>query len=423
MGLAFRDTRTGRTVDLGSRRAPVTMYVCGPTVYAPSHVGHGRTYLYFDLVRRYFAETGVPVLHLMNITDVEDKINVRARELRTSPVALARREERRFFRDLDALGVLRPTYAPRASDFVGEMVRYARRLERTGRVHRLGDSWFYRPPASTLRRNFAIAQELGRHQVREAPDAPIPPLDLREFVVWRRQLPPRPSWMSPWGPGVPGWHLECYSMAAHHLRVPVDLQGGGQDLIFPHHYAQNEIAFALTHGPFARGFLHTGFVLRNGHKMSKSVGNLVDLGPSIERWGPDALRWYLLGTPRQRPINWDDRQVRRAREEFRRVRDTFSASMEGGAGGTVSARCVVSLACGVERAIGHELGAERAFRQMREFAEAIARTARGRIVSGERQAAGWAYRRIEALTGLDLIGPEQQRRSSGRRAARRAVAG
>ncbi len=414
MGLAFRDTRTGRTVNLGPARAPITMYVCGPTVYGPTHVGHGRTYLYFDLVRRYFAETGTPVLHLMNITDVEDKIDQRARELRISPIALARREERRFFADVDALKILRPTYTPRASDFVGAMVRQARRLERTGRVHRLGDAWFYRPPRSTLRRNFSIARELGRHLVREAPDAPIPPLDLREFLVWRHQEPPRPSWMSPWGPGAPGWHLECYAMADRLLGVPVDLQGGGQDLIFPHHYAQNEISFALSHGPFARGFLHTGFVLRNGHKMSKSVGNLVDLGASIERWGPDALRWYLLGSPRPRPINWEDRDVRRAREEFRRVRSAFSASMEPGTGGTISARRVVALAHRVERAIGHELGSERAFRHMKEFAQRIDRTARGKIASGERAQAGWAYRRMETLTGLDLIGPER-RRPSGRR--------
>ncbi len=406
MGLAFRDTRTGRTVNLGSTGAPVTMYVCGPTVYAPAHVGHGRTYLYFDLVRRYFAETGVPVLHLMNITDVEDKVDQRARELRTSPVRLARREELRFFTDLDSLGVLRPTYAPRASDFVGEMVRYARRLEKTGRVHRLGDSWFYRPPASTLNRNFAVAKELGRHQVREAPGAPVSPLDLREFLVWRRQTPPRPSWMSPWGPGVPGWHLECYAMAAHYLGIPVGLQGGGQDLIFPHHYAQNEIAFALAHRPFARGFLHTGFVLSNGSKMSKSVGNLVGLGPAIRRWGASALRWYLLGTPRHRPLNWDERDVRRAKESFGRVRAAFSGSLRLGTGGVVRAREVVALARDVERAIGRGLGAERAFGRMAEFAERIERSGRGCIVAGDRQKAGWAYRRVEALTGLDLIGPE-----------------
>ena len=408
MPISYRDTRTERTTRLGIGRRPVTMYVCGPTVYAPAHVGHGRTYLYFDLVRRYFAATGVPVRHAMNITDVEDKITHRARALRIPPMVLSRREERRFFADLDALGVLRPTYAPRASDFVADMVRFARRLDRTGRVHRVGDAWFYRPPENTRRRNFAVATELERHRVREDPEVAVPPLDLREFTVWRRQEPPAPSWMSPWGPGVPGWHLECYAMAERYLGVPADLQGGGQDLIFPHHYAQNEIAFALRGSPFARGFLHTGFVLKDGKKLSKSTGNLVDLGPAVRRWGPSALRWYLLGTPRTRPVNWETAAMARAARELASVRRTLQRSVAAGAGGSVRAERFRRLAAGVEADLAVELGADRALGRIHRFAQALDRAAASRAQRGDRPAAALALRRIEALTGLRLLTNERR---------------
>ncbi|MEM0129481.1 MAG: class I tRNA ligase family protein [Thermoplasmata archaeon] len=399
--LAFHDSRTGRWARLGSpRRRQVAMYVCGPTVYAPTHVGHARTYLYFDIVRRYFAATGVAVRHLMNLTDVEDKITLRARELGVSPRTLARQEERRFFADMDALGVLRPTYAPRASDFVGAMVEHARRLARTGRVHRLGDAWFYRPPERTRARNFAVATELERHRVLEPRGTPVPPLDLREFLVWRRQEPPEPSWEGPWGRGVPGWHLECYAMADRYLGIPIDLQGGGQDLIFPHHYAQNEIAFALRGTPFSRTFLHTGFVLRDGRKMSKSVGNLVDLGPTVRRWGPNALRWYLLGVPRTEALNWETRGIARAAHEVDRVDRALSAAVAPGGGGGLPVRRLRTLAAHVEAAIASELGTDRAFGAMRTLVEELDRLPQARVARGDRGEARRLLARIGALTGL-----------------------
>ncbi|MGI0140689.1 MAG: class I tRNA ligase family protein [Thermoplasmata archaeon] len=413
MALTYRDTRTDRVMHLGRRGRSISMYVCGPTVYAPAHVGHARTYLYFDLVRRYFAATGVGVRHLMNITDVEDKIDQRARQLHLRPEVLSLREERRFFSDLDRLRVLRPTVAPRASDFVHDMIGFARRLERTGRVHRVGESWFYRPPDSTARRNFRVARELDRHRVAEPRIGSRPVLDLREFLVWKRQDPPRRSWRSPWGAGVPGWHLECYAMAERYFGVPIDLQGGGPDLVFPHHYAQNEIAFALRGTPFARGFLHTGFVLRDGSKMSKSVGNLVELGPALDRWGPSALRWYLLSTPRRRTVDWHDRDASESRSQFDRVRRSVRSIVAPGASGSLRAREVERLGLSMQQAIALELGAERAFALLRRFAERAEGAANGRIARGERTRANLAFRRIEALTGLELL-------ESAPRAGRRA---
>ena len=326
MPLRVRDTLSGRVEPL--RRRPgraFGMYVCGPTVYAPAHVGHARTYLYFDVVRRSLRADGVSVRHVMNITDVEDKIDRKAASLGISWRTLARREEAGFLRDLDVLGILRPTVRPRASDFIPRMVRLAARLEKTGRIRRQGDAWYYHPPDRPREENFPVSAELAQHAVPE-PGHPFPTDESAagEFMVWQRQEPPLPSWKGPWGPGMPGWHLECYAMADEYLGVPVDLHGGGLDLIYPHHHAENEIALALDGQPFSRRFLHTAFVLQAGAKMSKSTGNLVLLREALTEGGPGGLRWYLLGPRYSQRLEWDRRAFTAAIEEQVRVRRSIA---------------------------------------------------------------------------------------------------
>ena len=386
---------------LRSGGGPLTLYVCGPTVYAPSHVGHARTYLSFDMLRRYLEDAGRPTRHLMNVTDVEDKIDRRAEELGISPVALARREERRFFADLARLNVLPPTFAPRASSFVGDMVRIARRLERTGRVEPIGTGLFFRPPKRPGHQNFALARTLDRHMVEEPPTVDGPRLDPRAFLVWRRQSSNGLSFPSPLGTGVPGWHLECYAMAEKYLGVPVDIQGGGQDLIFPHHYAQNEVALTLGGHPFARGFLHTGFVVREGRKMSKSVGNLVDLGRAIAEFGAPAIRLYLLSVPRSESIEWSGRAVARLARRFAELSARLREALRPGVGAT-SARELESLAGAMSSAVGDDLGADRAFALLDAWADGAGRRANLRLKKGERAGAVRAVARIADLTGLPL---------------------
>ncbi|HKS59353.1 MAG TPA: class I tRNA ligase family protein, partial [Thermoplasmata archaeon] len=262
MTLSFRDSLTGKVQPFrASKERAVAMYVCGPTVYDGAHVGHARTYLYFDVLRRYFQAIGQPVRHVMNITDFEDKITERAVSQGMHWAALARREERRFFADMAGFNILPPHIIPRSSEFVPAMIRLIRRLERTGRTYERGDSMFYRPPPESAGANFLIGAELRRHAVLEPGHAP-PDVDAtaRDILLWRRQVPPAPSWESPWGRGAPGWHLECYAMASRHLGVPVDLHGGGLDLVFPHHYAENEIAREVSQTWFSHRFLHTAFV-------------------------------------------------------------------------------------------------------------------------------------------------------------------
>jgi cysteinyl-tRNA synthetase len=402
--LTLHDTLTGRRHRVvAAPGRPVTLYVCGPTVYDAGHVGHGRTYLYFDLVRRVLADAKTPVRHVMNITDVADNITTRASSLGVTWSQLARREERGYLTDLAALGILAPSATPRASEYVGGMVKVARALERTGRVRQGEEGWLYEPPAAHQKRNFASGADLEDHAVPE-PGHPFigGPGDSREFLIWKPQKPPQPSFPSPWGPGVPGWHLECYTMARALLKIPVDLHGGGMDLIFPHHYAENEVSLTLDDTPFSRTFLHTAFVTGNGSKMSKSTGNLIRLAPTIEEVGRDALRWYLLTLPYSRVLEWDPQALAAAARVHAEAAATLRSALAPGAGGTLGLRAFERLTATVRRQLSDGLRAQDSLETIRTFAQTVDRVANGRIARGDRRGALVELAKTEALLGIRL---------------------
>ncbi len=404
MDLTFRDSLSGERRPVPRpTRGPLALYVCGPTVNDMAHVGHGRTYAYFDIVRRFYRDEGVAVRHVMNITDFEDKITARARSLGLSWRTLARREEARFRADLAALRLLSPHLTPRASTFVPEMIRLIRRLEKLGRIVRDGDSWYYRTPEPHNPRNFPVGAELAKHAVPE-PGETVEALDLvnRDFLVWRQQEPPAASWPSPWGNGAPGWHLECFSMAERHLRIPVDLHGGGNDLLFPHHYAENEIALALYDTPFSRHFLHTAFVTEDGRKMSKSIGNLVPLRAALDEAGPDALRWYLLSRPYNTRLEWDGRGLETARREFEFLRTMLRTAIPDGAGGGLDPAELKALVERVKLHIADGFAVERAFGEVRLYAERLGHDASGRFERGSGPSVRALLRRLDRLTGLSF---------------------
>lgn len=382
------------------------MYVCGPTIYARAHVGHGRNYLYFDLLRRYFRDRGQPVRHVMNVTDYEDKVSERAVALGLSWRALARREERGFLADFHRLGLLPPHETPRASEFVGEMLRYAQALTRTGRTSWDGDELYFEPDPYTDRENFPVGRELSEHAVLEPGLAP-PGEDphARRILLFRRQTPPAASWPSPWGAGAPGWTLECYAMAHRYLGIPVDVHGGGMDLIFPHHYSENSVSLTLDGELFARRFLHTGFVTQEGHKMSKSVGNLVQLGDALDRYGATGLRWYLL-TPRYNSrLEWEETAAARAKAEVdelgRRIRGTLSP----GHGGSLKSSQLARVVQRVFRRFEDSFGVDGALDELRSWSDRIGSAAVPRFERGAISAARAHYRRIERLLGLELTVP------------------
>ena len=400
--ITFRDSLTGQPGTVRpSRGRPLAMYVCGPTVNDRAHVGHGRTYLYFDLIRRFYADAGVRVRHVMNITDFEDKITERAIRLGISWRALARREESRFKRDLADLNLLPPHLTPRASAFVPEMIRLIQSLERRGHVVRDGDSWYYRTSRPHDPRNFPIGAELTRHAVPEA-GQPVEALDLvnRDFLVWRQQLPPQASWSSPWGRGAPGWHLECFTMARRHLGIPVDLHGGGADLIFPHHYAENEIALTLNDSLFSRHFLHTAFVTENGVKMSKSKGNLVPLRDALGRFGAAPLRWYLTSLPYATRLEWSDRGLEWANERLNRLRSTLRDALAPGAGGSTAVGELRALVRDVRAAVANGLQFERTHAILQDWADTLDGRANARVEAGGRPGARRELARLSELLGI-----------------------
>jgi cysteinyl-tRNA synthetase len=405
MSLRIRDSLSGRTHRLRAVRGrPLTLYVCGPTVYDVAHVGHGRTYLYFDLVRRLLREDGVPVRHVMNITNVEDKITARAQALGIPWQELSRREEIRFCEDLAGLGILPAHVRPRASEYVGRMVAVAKRLERTGRVRKTDEGYLYSPDPSHADENFPVGPQLERHAVPE-PGHPIDAaVGALDFLVWKPQDPPLPSFPSPWGPGVPGWHLECFTMADDLLGLPVDLHGGGMDLIFPHHYAENEVALELQHTPFATTLVHTAFVTEDGRKMSKSAGHLVPLRTALDTAGRDALRWYLMGPPYSVRLEWSLVGLEKARREFDRVAGTIRRSL-GMSGGTLRASRYETAATAVAVAMEDGLRSHDALGHVRALADDIERAATPTVARGEGPTARRAARSIERLLGLALADP------------------
>ncbi len=403
MTVVLTDTLSGRRRGVPRPRGrPVGLYVCGPTVYNASHVGHARTYLFFDVLRRTLAADGYAVRHVMNVTDFEDKIDQRALDLGTSWRALARREERAFVSDLESLDILLPHERPRASEYVRRMVDVVRRLERTGRVRHQDDEWLYEAPARPPSENFSAASELASHAVAEAGLPRPDPATAREFMIWRRQDPPRASFPSPWGRGIPGWHLECFAMAERLLELPVELHGGGRDLIYPHHYAENEIAWALARRPITRSFVHTALVFQDGRKMAKSTGNLVPIRAAVAAVGAGALRWYLLGIGHSERLAWEAADLARARDEYERVRHTIADSLADGGAGRVPARAFSHLAGEVARDLGNDLATDRAVTRIRSFAAQLEARANGRVARGDRRRALAAVRDVERRLGFAI---------------------
>jgi len=283
----------------------VAIYVCGPTVQSEPHVGHGRSAIAFDVIRRYLMWSGHDVTYVRNVTDIEDKIIVAAAEAGESVEVLAERMAERFANGYKALGVLSPDLEPKATEHVPEIIDMIRVLVDRGLAYPSeGDVYF------SVRADEGYGKLSGRNPdelrsgVRiEVEEAKHDPLD---FALWKAAKPGEPWWDSPWGPGRPGWHIECSAMAGKYLGDDFDIHGGGTDLIFPHH--ENEIAQSegATGKTFARYWLHNGMVNLGGEKMAKSTGILVDLASITGKHGGRALRLLLLRAHYRSPIEYSD---------------------------------------------------------------------------------------------------------------------
>ncbi|HVM13114.1 MAG TPA: cysteine--tRNA ligase [Egibacteraceae bacterium] len=298
MAMRLFDTRT-RTAHELSAGPVVRMYVCGITPYDSTHLGHAFTYVVFDALIRVLEHRGRTVRYVRNITDVDDDILQKARELGMDHLELARREVARFDRDLAGLGLRRPDVEPRATETVPAIVRAVRGLVDAGIAYPTGDGRVYvdTRKAEQFGRLSRLDREEALRQFAEKggdPDAPGK-REALDFLLWQPSAPDEPRWDSDFGPGRPGWHIECSVMAQEHLGPTIDIHGGGNDLVFPHHEAEIVQAEHLTgQAPFARFWVHTGMVAMDGEKMSKSLGNLVFVSDLLERFEAGALRRYLL---------------------------------------------------------------------------------------------------------------------------------
>ncbi len=301
----------------------VRMYVCGITPYDVSHLGHARSALVFDVIARYLADRGYRVMFAKNYTDVDDKIIARANQLKVPIGELTERYIQAYEADMAKLGVQAPTEAPRATAHIPEMVALIQRLIAAGVAYVVdGDVYFevLRFPAYGRLSGKNLDELLAGARV----DVNERKRDPRDFALWKAAKPGEPSWPSPWGSGRPGWHIECSAMAMKYLGETLDLHGGGEDLIFPHHSCEIAQSEAATGKPFSRFWLHNGFVNLGSEKMSKSLGNTLTIGALLERHDPEALRLYLLQTHYRNPVEFSEEGVlgmRRPLERFRELVD------------------------------------------------------------------------------------------------------
>jgi cysteinyl-tRNA synthetase len=297
----------------------VTMYVCGPTVQSEPHLGHGRSAVAFDVLRRYLTWLGYDVTFVRNVTDVDDKIIVRAEELGLSTDEVAAAVFGEFTDAYDRLGNLRPDLEPKATDNIDGMIQLIETLIERGDGYESGGDVYFAV------RSFDGYGKLSRHdlddlRVGERVDPDPRKRDPLDFAMWKAAKPGEPRWPSPWGPGRPGWHVECSAMAAEYLGPAFDIHGGGTDLIFPHH--ENEIAQseAATDLPFARYWMHNGMLNLSGEKMAKSTGHVVTLRESLDRWDPVAVRLFYLRTHYRKPLEFSSEALADAEASLQRLR-------------------------------------------------------------------------------------------------------
>ena len=330
--LRIFDTAARAKVEFVPRRpGRVTMYVCGPTVYDVPHVGHGRTAVAFDVIRRYLQWRGDAVTYVSNITDIEDKIIRRAHERGTSEGELARTYEAAYWEQLDRLDVQRPDDMPHATDFVAQMQALIAELVAAGRAYVIEGQGVYfevttLPDYGALshRRTEDLLEGAGaRVEVDEEKRSPL------DFALWKAAKPDEPEWPSPWGPGRPGWHIECSAMSLEILGEGFDIHGGGDDLVFPHH--ENERAQAEGAGhEFARQWIHSGMVMVGREKMSKSLGNFTNLSDALDRHGPRAFRLLALQTHYRKQLEMGDKELSDAGKAVDRLDALFRRARVAG---------------------------------------------------------------------------------------------
>ena len=297
----------------------VRMYVCGMTVYDLCHLGHARVFVVFDMVTRWLRASGYAVDYVRNITDIDDKIIRRAHENNETPSALTERFIAEMHADERALGVLPPDHEPRATAFVSQMLHLIAALEKNGLAYPAPNGDVYYSVRGFPEYGRLSGKSLDELRAGERVEIDPNKRDPMDFVLWKAAKPGEPAWDSPWGPGRPGWHIECSAMSAELLGQHFDIHGGGQDLQFPHH--ENEIAQSEgAHGcAFVNYWLHNGFVRVDNEKMSKSLGNFFTIREVLKQYDAEVVRFFILRAHYRSPLNYSDAHLDDAKSALSRL--------------------------------------------------------------------------------------------------------
>lgn len=300
----------------------VSMYVCGPTVYDLAHLGHARSYVFFDVVRRHLVSAGLDVVFQQNFSDIDEKITAKAKAQGRDPLKVAEDYIGEFLADMDLLKVERAAIYSRSSEHVSEIIAAVGRLiDRKAAYEVDGFVYFDHTKAKCF--GSLTHQDIGSMIAREATDPTSRKRSLLDFALWQPPKPGDPSWDAPWGRGKPGWHIECYVMSLEHLGHPMDIKGGGRDLIYPHHESEAAICEVLARKPYARFWMHNGFVTIGETKMSKSLRNIITVREALAGHPPGALRLWLLSAPYREALAWSPQALREARARYEKLASAF----------------------------------------------------------------------------------------------------
>ncbi len=328
----------GRKIEVFEPLEPgkIKMYVCGPTVQDVAHLGHARTYIAFDVIIRFLEYYGYQVFYVRNITDVghireetgEDRVIEGARREKLQPMELVDKYMFSFFQDMDALGIRRPNIQPRASMHILDMIELIKGLIEKGHAYVVDGNVYF--DVSTFPEYGKLSgvkrEELVKHRIEPDPRKRNP----ADFALWKKaEKGYLLKWNSPWGEGFPGWHIECCIMAMKYLGEQIDVHGGGQELILPHH--ENEIAQAESYSgkkPFARYWLHTGYLTINGEKMSKSLGNFISIKDSLKRYEADVIRLFILSAHYRSQIDYNEASLEQARSNLMKIKEVLNQLYE-----------------------------------------------------------------------------------------------
>jgi cysteinyl-tRNA synthetase len=406
----IKDTLSGELVRLDPE-AEVGIYACGPTVYSRIHIGNARPFVVFSLLRRFLASEGYRAKLVVNVTDINDKIYVAAREAGSGSTEFAERMTMAYFEDTGRLGLGRPDAEPLATETIEEIVALIADLIESGHAYESGGDVYFRVRSFDGYGKLSNRRTEDMDQGEEAGSASLKE-DALDFALWKAHKPDEDtSWDSPWGPGRPGWHIECSAMAEAELGPSFAIHGGGSDLVFPHH--ENEIAQSEGAGrPFARAWMHNGMVQTDAEKMSKSEGNIFQLHEALDQYGAEAVVAYLISGHYRQPLAFGPQQMEEAVAQVERLKNFFREHpVGGGASGAGPAEQQRGGSAGPSPEAPHDPAASRAEsfrdaladdfntpRAMAEVFELVAEANRG-----DAPGASGALAEMLALVGLSTL--------------------